>query len=1147
MGPGLVRVGDTRGAPRGLAFAGDREGTLLTAHEVVDGLTGVVLTYADGSSVRVRAERIVALPSLGLALIRSETPPPGGPWPLAGGAGTRLVALHGLGPALQGGIAGLVTARYEASERFWLVPDVWLLTVGQAPYGLPVHAAGGPVVDAESGAVVGVATVALRSRRRGAVLAVPLGTAAAEAVLADLLARNAETVPAHGRALNLAGVLELAAAGIGPAATVAAARRVPRPDGLPEAAEGWDPVRPVLALVGDAGSGRTTELAALALQRTRAAYRLPTLWLRGAELEAGDASLLDAVDRALRRAHALLGNGGVGPLAGQVARVAAAAHRPLLIVVDSPEEAPPELHARWRAWCTETVRRLRRLDGRLVLGCLPEFWERMGAAFGPDDLHGCHPLGRLDRPTAAALAARADAAGWQAPAPVALLAAGDPVALRLLGELRSAQPALALSDARVPTRADLLGARLDLACLGIAQRLLPAGAGTAVRRLAAQVAGRCHEAARRMLGAVSGGLAATDFDELFPWDEGWAQAVLGEGLLTSAGSGYRFASAVLADWLQSTHLDLTPALALVLAEPAAGAPRGSRPEHPSAGTDPGSGPKPAPPQQFDGRASGARRRAVPQRRATPDPEAAATDAGYRGPDSTPPLGGRAVPAPRRGGQQSATWTQGGVPADAGHADPGPGLAPGPGPGPAAPPLGSRAVGAHRRGGPLGWTPPVPLPGGAVGVRGGVPRWRIGVLREALLGLAAAADPSGFDPVLGRLVLRLDGPDAAPPGTDARWWAERLLTGTLERLPDAGAHAPLLRAVAERIAYRGGDAPPFLPWEFWRRVPLTVEARLDVLRLLARTAAPEPLRLVGELIAQQPAEALPALCRWLDDDRVAGVAVETLLAHRHLALDDLAEALVSAAHPRADALLRTLAGVEPSALGRAVDRWAHDPRPERHVAAASLLPLVARAAQGETAREADRTLVRLAAEALLARADEEALHGAAFAALIRDPAARPRHLRAAVARYIAGDPLLGAAALASALDSDPVHVLAGYAARLREPGEEAAAVLAALGATPAPHARVAAARLVREHLQRRPEAARQVAQWLRARTGHGPAERESLLAFVRDLAAEHPEPVRRAFADALATVETPLGRELGGLLASRVTSPMRIDDQAHGKV
>ncbi|WP_152627653.1 trypsin-like peptidase domain-containing protein [Streptacidiphilus melanogenes] len=1126
MGPGLVCVSDSRGTLRGLAFAVDHDGTLVTAHEVVDGLAGVRLACSDGRSARVAPGGIVALPALGLALLRTDIPP-GAPWPLADGAGTRLVSVPGHGAVLQGAVAGLVTARYEESERFWLLPDVWQLSLEQAPSGLPVHAAGGPVVDAETGAVVGVATAALRSRRRGAVLAVRLGAVAADPVLADLVARNAETVPAHGRALNLAGVLELAAAGIDAAATEAAARRVPRADGLLESVQGWDPVRPVLGVVGEAGSGRTTELAALALQRTRAAYRLPTLWLRGADLAAGDASVLDAADRVLGRVHTLLRHPAPAPLAGQAARVAAAAHRPLLIVLDAPEEAPPQLLTRWRGWCAETVRRLRGTECRLALGCLPEFWERTRSILGPDDVQGSRRLGPLEAGTAAELALRQApaAAGVSAGAAVdpatepgvaGLVAAGDALALRLLGEVRAAQPALALPRSRSLTRTDLLSAGLDLACLRIAERLAapaeqaasapepsapsaatedvprglgilwrrsapraadpgatsapppepsqspyprpprrPGAAPRAVRRLAACVAGRCHEAARRMLGAPDCGLTAREFDELFPWSEGWAQAVLGEGVLVAAGIGYRFASGALAEWLQGFHLDVPVALTMVLADTALPA------------------------------------------------------------EEPPP----------------------------------------------------RPVGVHRRGGPLGWAPPVPIPGQPTG--GGVPRWRLAVVRQALLGLDAD-DPQTLESLLSRLVLRLDGPEAAPPGSEARWWAERLLTDTLQRLPDAAAYAPLLRALAGRVVYgattrtaarpntgrttaalsaeppgSAADREPFLPWDFWRRLPLTVGARLDVLRVLVRAGTEEPGLLLGEVVVQDPAAALPPLCRWLADERVSGVAAETLFAHRHVALDELAEALVDAAHPRADALLRALAQAEPSALGRAVDRWAHDPRPERHVAAATVLPLLSR--QAATGAPAERTLVRLAAEALLARGDEESLHGAAYAALVSDPVARPKRLREAVARYLAGDPLLGAAALAPALDGDPTLVLAGYAGRLREPGEEAAAVLRVLGATPAPRARTAAARLVREHLQRRPEAAAQVGGWLRARLAHGPAERETLLAFVREAAAEQPEPVRWRLAEALAGVDCVLARELRGLLRPAVTSPMRIPDQAHGKV
>jgi hypothetical protein len=524
-----------------------------------------------------------------------------------------------------------------------------------------------------------------------------------------------------------------------------------------------------------------------------------------------------------------------------------------------------------------------------------------------------------------------------------------------------------------------------------------------------------------------------------------------------------------------------------------------------------------------------------------------------------------------------------------------------------------------------------------------------VVRQALLGLGES-DPQALESLLSRLVLRLDGPEAAAPGSEARWWAERLLSGTLQRLPDAGVHASLLRTLAARIVYgtNGGDAGgaarprivadraaypfragapnagaraagfrsavlrspaapyadaagapnaratvaevryatpgspaapaaagptsaespyaeavapgpasaeaaaagpsgplPFLPWDFWRRLPLTVEARLDVLRVLVRgrDGGARAAGAAGAGAASRSGAA--ALCGWLADGRVSGIAAETLFAHQHVALDELAEALGDAAHPRADALLRALAQAKPSALGRAVDRWAHDPRPERHVAAATVLPLLAR--QAAHRAPAERTLLRLAAEALLAREDEEALHGAAYAALVSDLVARPKHLRGAVTGYLGGDPLLGAASLAPALDTDPALVLTGYADRLREPGEEAGAVLRALGATPVPRARAAAARLVREYLQRRPEAAAQVGVWMRARLAYGPAERETLVAFARDAAAKQPEPVRWRLTEALADDPGVLARELRGLLHAAVTSPMRIEPQAHGKV
>ena len=960
----LVRVSDSSGRQRGLAVPVDHQGTLLTSNEAVDGASALLLHWPGGAVRRLAAADITALPAHDLALLRTDAVLP--PLPLGTGQDTRLIQLPGPSQTLQGGVAGLVTARYAAAERWHLVADVWMLELDQVPHGLPVELSGAPVLDAETGAVVAVATAALRSHRRGAVLAVPLRAAAGEPAVADLLARNAATVPAYGRALNLAGVLELTAATT-EALTPLVGPRVERADAPPA---DWSADRPVLAVLGEPGCGLTTELAALALRRARSATRQPTVWLRGADLRGHDASLFDAVERVL-------------PDSERACRLAAVAHRPLLVVLDRPEEMPPVLQPKLAEWSAETGRDLRRTGARLLIGCRPEFWEQQ--RFSLEDVQPPHLLGDLPAEAAAELTRRLGLRAGAVPGP------RHPLTLRLLAELPIPGAA--------PTRAELLEATVDFACLRIAARLAHPD-----RRTATAAAGRVHEAARRMLGPGSGALSQDDFEEVFP--DVWGPAVLAEGLLVPAGPGYRFAHEELSDWLQGVHLDLPAALGSLLG------------------------------------------------------------------DALPP----------------------------------------------------RPALSHRRGGPRGVAvPPPPRPPGA-GIP--VPRHRIGPVREALL---RVEQPEVH---LSRLVLCLDGPEAAAPGSGPHWWAVNLLTSVLLRLPDPAEHLPLLRSLAARMS---GRAEPPVPLPFWTLLPLPTAARIDLLRELARGGDPAPLDAVAALLRTDPAEAMPALCGWFRDEQLAAPAVHLLRGHRRVALDELAEALVSAAHPRADALLRELAVIEPSALCRAVDRWAHDPRPERHVAAAVHAPAVI------PASGPDRALLRFAAEALLARTAEQELHGAALTLLVADPETRPRHVAAAVDRYVAADPHLTAGSLAPALDSHTSLVLSGYRARLHQPGEEAASVLRTLGTVPAPRARTAVARLVADYLVDHPEAALPVAAWLEARTRHGSAERATLLRFVQDLRS-HPQVVRNAFADAL-TGADPAHREL--LAALRRLEPVQGGDQPHG--
>ncbi|MYW10162.1 hypothetical protein GT034_17655, partial [Streptomyces sp. SID2563] len=89
----------------------------------------------------------------------------------------------------------------------------------------------------------------------------------ADGPLGELLRRNAATVPGYGPDLNLAGALQLTAMSVGSAGGPGERHEpVERPDVRAEseafAAAGPDEPAVILGLVGEPGTGRTTELAA---------------------------------------------------------------------------------------------------------------------------------------------------------------------------------------------------------------------------------------------------------------------------------------------------------------------------------------------------------------------------------------------------------------------------------------------------------------------------------------------------------------------------------------------------------------------------------------------------------------------------------------------------------------------------------------------------------------------------------------------------------------------------------------------------------------------------------------------------------------------------------------------------------------------
>ncbi len=1063
---GLVQIRDLAGRPRGTGFLADHRGTLLTSHETVDGVGRLVLHAAGQRTCLVGAEAVTALPELGLALVRTEGLDLA-PLPLTvrerveAGTYVRVAA----GCWREARLLAATQVTYTATDRFHLIEDALELaigTAGQDALRLGGGAAGGPVLDAGTGAVLGVLGTALHSDRRDTGFAVPLRPAA-EGPLADLLARNAATVPAHGADLNLAGVLELTATSVGQdgppgalaghtgAAGLAPVRPVERAqvtdelnafaDALADAdADGGTvPGHAVLGLVGDPGSGRTTELGALAARRHGAERPAPTLWLRGADLEDTDESVADAVGRSLARAARIVAAGPAAPPADtaaltpeRVAGLARRAGRPLLLLLDGPEEMPPALARRPADWIRGTARWLAETGTRLVVACREEYWERAGAEFPAGVLHSptgadagtplppCVRIGDLTREEAREARARHRI-------PEGILDHRDarhPLTLRLLSEVRAALP-----DDTSPSgpldRHEVFAAHLDLMCLRVAVRLAAENGlrGTAVRRLAARVAGQVHQAARRSLGTGQGELDRESFDAVFPWGpaparlgggSGWASAVLAEGLLVPAGDGYRFAHEELADWVQGLHLDLDDALDALV-------------HHPRTPGDP-----------------------------------------------------RLAPLP------------------------------------------------HHRAGPV---------------------------VQALLLLARQR---GHRELGLRLTELTDALDMEP----SAWWPARLLARTLLAVPDATPYTGVLRILADHLVTWRREQRP-VPAEFgpafWTALPVPVEERLSLLRelVLADTAPAEPadaggrhLDAVARLLAARPAAVQPHLAGWFDDERplpaapdatVATAAQALLHTHRHGALDDLTEVLVTREHPRADELLAVLAEDEPSAVCRAVDRWAHDGRAARR--AAAVVSGLRTAPHVHSA--ADRELLRYAALALLARPADRTLHGGALALLVLDPGTRDRHLTEALRHFTDGDPLFPPGALVPALTTHPEPVLEAFGARLGgDDGPGAAETLRTLADVThqAVAGRVAA--LVREAVRTRPELAAPAADYLDRCLDRGAAARSVLPPLVTGLLDDGPEEVRAALATVLAApgapASRPLRRELLDLLLAREREPSVLD-------
>lgn len=165
----------------GVGFVADHRGTVVTSHEAVDGPDRLVLHAGGDRSCVVSADAVTALPELDLALVRTEGLGVD-PWPVSvrdtveTGTYVRLPA----GCWREARVLGAAAVTYTATDRFHLLEDVLELAIGTAgrdALRLGGGAAGGPVLDAGTGAVVAVLGTALQCGHRDSGYAVPLRSA----------------------------------------------------------------------------------------------------------------------------------------------------------------------------------------------------------------------------------------------------------------------------------------------------------------------------------------------------------------------------------------------------------------------------------------------------------------------------------------------------------------------------------------------------------------------------------------------------------------------------------------------------------------------------------------------------------------------------------------------------------------------------------------------------------------------------------------------------------------------------------------------------------------------------------------------------------------------------------------------------------
>jgi hypothetical protein len=395
---------------------------------------------------------------------------------------------------------------------------------------------GAPLIDPDGGVVIGVVNTKLTTDS-GYVggTALLIAVALQHPRILPLIDGNPRTVPAYGKYLNLPAAQALcqsvtaqAIAQMEYAGRVDLDRRVPRRD-FEEAADRLIAAKlPALALVGPAGFGKSTELAAIAQRST-----VPTLLLRGASIEP-KGGLKEAV-------AAALGTVGVAGLSddpvGDLTRAAETAGG-LVIVIDALNEMPVGPWRELREWLATSRAWATKVNARMIVSCRTDIWESVGDGLIPTELATkcVVPLARFtDEEYADARRRHAITSSFDH----AILRI--PLAIGLFAKLRR--------DAR-PAERVTMDALIESFVDSAAQQVALGGASSLTK---SGLLDRLGIAAKKMLESDEDRLDTASFDDLFGAQ--LTEAFLMEGLLGRVTHGYQFVIDDIGDWLKGQNLD----------------------------------------------------------------------------------------------------------------------------------------------------------------------------------------------------------------------------------------------------------------------------------------------------------------------------------------------------------------------------------------------------------------------------------------------------------------------------------------------------------------------------------------------------------------------------------------------------------------